>query len=65
MTGLPKNCRGHELANDGGSAKNVIACRYHAWRFQLDGELAFANNCEHVATQLQRAPRTITDTPAN
>ena len=43
----------------------MIACPYHAWRFQLDGELAFANNCENVATQLQLAPRTITDTPAN
>ncbi|WP_407830715.1 hypothetical protein [Verminephrobacter eiseniae] len=43
----------------------MIACRYHAWRFQLDGELAFANNCANVATQWQLAPRTIADTPAN
>lgn len=41
--------RGHELLQDSGIAKNVVSCPYHAWTFKLDGELAVARNCEHVA----------------
>ncbi len=41
--------RGHQLmSGDGGKAKNVITCPYHAWAFKLDGELAHATNCENV-----------------
>lgn len=42
--------RGHQLmSGEGGKAKNVITCPYHAWAFKLDGELAHATNCENVA----------------
>ena len=41
--------RGHELFKDSGTAKNVVACPYHAWTFKLDGELSVARNCENVA----------------
>ncbi|WOE31752.1 MULTISPECIES: carnitine monooxygenase subunit alpha [unclassified Acinetobacter] len=41
--------RGHELLAGSGKAKNVITCPYHAWTFKLDGSLALARNCEHVA----------------
>lgn len=41
--------RGHELLQGSGKAKNVITCPYHAWTFKLDGNLALARNCDHVA----------------
>ncbi|MCY1282679.1 Carnitine monooxygenase oxygenase subunit [compost metagenome] len=41
--------RGHQLLQGDGKAKNVITCPYHAWTFKLDGELAHARNCDHVA----------------
>lgn len=40
--------RGHQLLQGSGKAKNVITCPYHAWTFKLDGELAFARNCDNV-----------------
>ncbi|MCL6263624.1 aromatic ring-hydroxylating dioxygenase subunit alpha [Craterilacuibacter sp. RT1T] len=40
--------RGHELLKGSGVARNTISCPYHAWTFKLDGELAFARNCENV-----------------
>lgn len=40
--------RGHQLLQGSGRAKNVITCPYHAWTFKLDGELAYARNCDNV-----------------
>lgn len=40
--------RGHQLLQGSGRANNVITCPYHAWTFKLDGELAYARNCDNV-----------------
>lgn len=40
--------RGHQLLSGSGKSKNVITCPYHAWTFKLDGQLAFARNCNNV-----------------
>lgn len=40
--------RGHQLLNGCGTARNTIACPYHAWVFALDGKLVRARNSENV-----------------
>ena len=40
--------RGHELVS-GSGRKNLITCPYHAWSFDLKGDLVVARNSENVA----------------
>lgn len=42
--------RGHRLieGTTEGTAKNVIACPYHAWTFKHDGQMALAPNSENI-----------------
>lgn len=39
--------RGHELLNGSGRT-NLIVCPYHAWSYDLNGELRGARNTEHL-----------------
>jgi len=40
--------RGHELVQGTGHARHIV-CPYHAWSYELSGELRFARNSENVA----------------
>jgi carnitine monooxygenase subunit len=40
--------RAHQLLKGCGTARNTIACPYHAWIFGLDGKLVRARNSENV-----------------
>ncbi len=41
--------RGHELVQGQGNTKFIV-CPYHAWSYELSGELRFARNSENVAS---------------